>query len=84
MSCRGYSILRYHGSHVVMCSAMDNEYWGKNGHVTVDATVNFAKCLLWYKQHHQVTKVISCRCSVDTSSMCMCVLGGGGGGGGER
>ena len=37
-----------------------------------------------YTQHHQVTKVIICKCSVDTSSMCVRVCGGGeawGGGG---
>ena len=46
--------------------------------MTVNATVNFAKCLLWYKQHHQVTKVIIVVgvYSVDTSSMC---VGGRGG-----
>ena len=62
-----------------MWSAMDNECWKKNDHVTVNATVNFAKCRsLVVQTASPGYKVISCRCSVDTSSMfvCVCVCGG--------
>ena len=54
--------------------------------MTVNATVNFAKCRsLVVQTASPGYKVISCRCSVDTSSMfvCVCVCGGGMRGGTE-